>query len=80
MNFIVTPLFDVLAEVMPEIELLSKRARENASKWKSYEETEVDKKIYSRRKSLTKYLKKKDKKKSTSENSIEELITVPPKI
>jgi hypothetical protein len=39
----VTPLFDVLAEVMPEIEVLSKRARENATKWKSYEETDIDK-------------------------------------
>ena len=52
------PLFDVLAEVMPQIGVLALRARENSAKWQIYEETEKDKETYRKKKPLGRFLKK----------------------
>ena len=49
-DFIVLPLFNTICEIMPENKPLVKQARENAERWKTYEESEQEKLVYSKTK------------------------------
>ena len=45
-NFILAPLFSIVSEIMPEVKQLEITAKENAERWKTYEETEEFRKVY----------------------------------
>lgn len=42
-NFIVLPLWDLVATIMPKMEPAYQRAEQNRENWKTYEETDEDK-------------------------------------
>ena len=48
-NFILAPLFATVSEVMPELKQLEINAKENAEKWKTFEETEEFRAVYIRK-------------------------------
>ena len=47
-NGITIPLWSVLSEIMPEMKEYVDEAKINVTKWEEYEETEEDKKVYSK--------------------------------
>lgn len=81
-DFIVAPLFMTLAEVMPPLSDLVKQANENKEMWKTYEETEEDKLVYTKRKEIIMPDKQADPLSSECSSDIEEseLTTMPPKL
>lgn len=38
----------MMSDLFPQLEFLLKTAKDNAAKWKEYEETEKDKQVYSK--------------------------------
>jgi cAMP-specific phosphodiesterase 4 len=47
-DFIVLPLFNTICEILPENKPLVKQARENAERWKTYEESDNEKLVYTK--------------------------------
>lgn len=48
-GFVVMPLFTQLAHVMPELGDAITQLKSNLNAWKTYEETEEDKKVYAKK-------------------------------
>ena len=49
MNGITIPLWSVVVEVMPGMAEYLEAARQNTAEWEKYEETEEDKKVYTKK-------------------------------
>lgn len=45
-NFIVLPAWNLVATLLPPMDVCVDRIQENIQKWKTYEETEEDKRVY----------------------------------
>ena len=45
-NFILTPLFSTVSDIVPELKQLELNAKDNAEKYKTYEETEDFRTVY----------------------------------
>ena len=47
-NFIVIPLFSQIVQLMPSMKASLEEAKKNCENWKTYQETEEDKKVYTK--------------------------------
>ena len=48
-NFILAPLFATVSQVVPELKQLELNAKDNAERWKNYEETDEFRAVYTRK-------------------------------
>jgi hypothetical protein len=54
LNFIVLPIWEMVAIIMPPMEVAKNRAQENVVMWQNYEETDEDRKVYQTKTKLKK--------------------------
>ena len=50
-NFIVIPTWKVVSVILPEVDQAYQRIEQNLQTWKTYTETDKDKKVYIKKKS-----------------------------